>query len=68
MKTKLPAFTCTIKHKEGLPLARTVGTGAKKPKKNKEITMLEKRIAELEKQNTELAQKLNKPKNTGEGK
>lgn len=49
-------------------MARTVGTGAKKPKKNKEITMLEKRIAELEKQNTELAQKLNEPKNTGEGK
>ena len=49
-------------------MARTVGMGAKKPKKNKETTALEKRIAELEKQNTELAQKLNKPKNTGEGK
>ena len=49
-------------------MARTVGVGAKKPNKIKEISTLEKRIAELEKQNTELAQKLTKPKNTGEGK
>lgn len=49
-------------------MARTVGMGAKKPNKNKETTALEKRIAELEKQNAALAQKLTKPKNAGEGK